>query len=469
MANISLTAILAVAVLVAVCGAQQTKESLSDTIGADGQGKRLLALLDSYSMRETHSSFIKQLRDRGFTVTLKAADDADLALTKYSEHLYDHLLLLCPNVVEFGGNMSTKSVVDFIDAGGNVLVAGSSEMSEPIREIAAECGIEYGDEKTQVIDQFNVASKDTGAGTLLVVPVTNLIRNKQIAGEIMQKVANNKKQSPFLYRGVGMTSDAENPLVIDVLTATNTAYSYDPESVMNEYPHSIGKATLLVAGLQARNNARVIFTGSVEMFSNEFFESPVQTVKAGSGLASAGDFYEKSGNEDLAKSLTQWVFKERGVLRVVEVNHHLVGETRSPVAYTIKENIFYSVDIEEMVDGKWTPFVAQDVQLEFVRLDPFIRTKLAKSKNNKVFQVEFMCPDVYGVFKFLVDYQRLGYTNLFSSTQVSVRPLEHTQYERFISQAYPYYASAFSMMFAVFAFSFIQLYHSDEPTASKAN
>lgn len=41
-------------------------------------------------------------------------------------------------------------------------------------------------------------------------------------------------------------------------------------------------------------------------------------------------------------------------------------------------------------------------------------------------------------------------------------PLEHTQYERFISSAYPYYASAFSMMFGVFIFSFVFLHYRED-------
>lgn len=93
---------------------------------------------------------------------------------------------------------------------------------------------------------------------------------------------------------------------------------------------------------------------------------------------------------------------------------------------------------------------------------------------------------MYGVFQFKVDYNRLGYTHLYSSTQVSqgvpcfwpgilrcprhqglppcpviqvsVRPLQHTQYERFIPSAYPYYASAFSMMAGLFIFSIVFLH-----------
>jgi len=189
-------------------------------------------------------------------------------------------------------------------------------------------------------------------------------------------------------------------------------------------------------------------------FSNDFFESSVQRAAANSKR------FDKSGNEELAKGLSQWVFKETGVIRVVNVDHHKVGELKPPVAYTIKQDIVYSIKIEEVINGKWVPFRATDVQFEFVRLDPFVRTTLTNSNGN--FNVQFKIPDVYGIFKFVVDYNRVGYTHLFSTTQVSVRPLEHTQYERFIPAAFPYYASAFSMMIGVFLFTFIQLYHHDE-------
>ncbi len=210
----------------------------------------------------------------------------------------------------------------------------------------------------------------------------------------------------------------------------------------------------MISALQARNNARVLFTGSLDFFSNDFFESSVQK-----SIGSNNKRFDRSGNEELSTSLTQWVFKEKGVLRVNGVKHHKVGLTQPPNAYTIKENIIYSINIQEVVNGKWQPYQGTDVQLEFIRLDPFVRTTL--KNNNGNFQVQFQIPDVYGIFKFNVQYNRIGYTNLFSSTQVSVRPLQHTEYDRFIPAAFPYYASAFSMMISVFLFSFIQLYHHD--------
>lgn len=47
----------------------------------------------------------------------------------------------------------------------------------------------------------------------------------------------------------------------------------------------------------------------------------------------------KSGNQALSDSLTSWVFKEEGVLRVGKVVHHKAGEKEPPQYYTITENM----------------------------------------------------------------------------------------------------------------------------------
>lgn len=38
----------------------------------------------------------------------------------------------------------------------------------------------------------------------------------------------------------------------------------------------------------------------------------------------------------------------------------------------------YSIVIEMLSGGKWVPFNGDDIQLEFVRIDPFVRTYLKK-------------------------------------------------------------------------------------------
>ena len=42
-----------------------------------------------------------------------------------------------------------------------------------------------------------------------------------------------------------------------------------------QFPHAVGKSTVLIAALQARNNARVVFSGSLDFFSDKFFTSAV--------------------------------------------------------------------------------------------------------------------------------------------------------------------------------------------------
>jgi len=409
--------------------------------------KRTLVLIDNANTKETHSIFFGSLKDKGYELMYRTADDPSLALVKYGEFLYDNLIIFSPSVEEFGGSLNVRAITDFIDGGGNVLVAGSSAIGDPLRELGSECGVEFDEEKTAVIDHINHDVSDLDQHTLIVADPSRVIKAATVAGKTLT--------SPLLFKGVGMTADADNPLVLEVLTASSTAYSYYPDAKISEYPHAVGKSTLLIAALQARNNARVVFSGSIDFFSDQYFQQSVQSSRAGSKQ------HAKSGNQDLAMALADWVFKQRGVLRVSEVKHHKLGESSPPAAYTIEDNVFYSIKIEELVKGQWQSFRASDVQMEFFRIDPFIRTTLNRTRGG-LFTAQFKLPDVYGVFQFKVEYNRIGYTYLSSKTQVSVRPKQHTQYERFIPSAYPYYASAFSMMIGLFVFTIVFLHHREE-------
>merc|ERR1712142_1210930 len=417
------------------------------------RGKRVLILLDNLAIKETHSIYFKSLHDQGYGLTFKVADDPSIVLKKYGEYLFDHLVLFCPSVEEFGGGLSVELVTEFIDDGGNLLVAGSSLTGDILRELASESGFEADEEGTFVIDHLNFDVKDEGKHTLVAADPEHLIKAPAIVG-------NSNTGAPFLYQGTGLIADQSNPLVVEILTASSSAYCHDTEKPVTQYPHATGKNTLLIAGLQARNNARVVFSGSLDFFSDAFFTSGVEKAVAG------GKKHPKSGNQALAASLSQWCFKQSGVLRVTDVNHHLAGEKAPPASgtYTINDHVVYTIGIEELKDGKWVPFGADDVQMEFVRIDPFVRMTLA-NKNGK-FVGKFQIPDVYGVYQFKVDYMRTGMTRLYSTTQYSVRPLRHDQYERFIPSAYPYYASSFSMMAGVFLFSIVFL-HYREDTKSK--
>ena len=317
---------------------------------ATPEGKRVLALLDNMAIKETHSIFFKSIIDAGFGITFKLADDPSIVLKKYGEFIFDHLILFSPSVEEFGGTLTVEGITEFIDRGGNVLVAGNSQTGDILREIASECGFEADEEGTSVIDHLNYdANKDEGKHTLVVADAENLIKAPTVVGK--------SNSNPILYRGTGLIADRDNPLVMEILRASSSAYSHNPDEPITEYPHATGKNTLLIAGLQARNNARVIFSGSLDFFSDDFFTSSVEK-------ALGGKKSDKSGNKDLALSLSMWCFKQSGVLRVKNVNHHLVGEKAPPpLPYTIKEDVVYTIEIEEFKNGKWGPYDANDVQV----------------------------------------------------------------------------------------------------------
>ncbi|CAH0406696.1 unnamed protein product [Chilo suppressalis] len=412
-----------------------------------------LVLVDNLNVRETHSQFFKSLQDRGYTLTYKLADDANLVLAKYGQYLYKNLIIFAPSVIEFGGQIDAEAITKFIDDGGNLLMAGNSVAGDVYREIASECGFEMDEESAAVIDHFNYDANDDGEHTRIVVSPKNLINSPTIVGP--------QNLQPLLFEGTGLILDKDNNLVLPILTADSTAYSYNPKSQVKEYPHAVGRKTVLIAALQARNNARIVFSGSLFFFSDEAFNSAISKVHGDKVKSS------KSGNKDLAVHLSQWAFGERGRLRVRSVRHHRQGEKESTTTYTITDTVVYRIEIEELKNGKWQPFDANDVQLEFVRIDPFIRTTL-KRQPNGAYEAVFKVPDVWGVYQFKIDYDRVGYTRLYHSTQVSVRPLQHTQYERFIPSAYPYYVSAFSMMVGVFLFSFVFLYYKEDTPKTKS-
>lgn len=186
--------------------------------------------------------------DRGHHLTFKIADESGLHLSKYGEYLYDNLIIFAPAVEEFGGSLNVDTITQFIDEGGNVLVAGSSITGDVLRELASECGFEVflncvcdssldtyilidftqiDEEGAFVIDHLNYDVTDEGQHTKIVVPSTNLIDAPVIVGNV-------NKNQPLLYQGTGILADPENPLVLPLLTADSSAYSYIPEQTIKE-------------------------------------------------------------------------------------------------------------------------------------------------------------------------------------------------------------------------------------------
>jgi len=395
---------------------------------------KILVLTERPDVKVTHSKFFATLAENSQDdLVFKAADDQSLEVIKYGVNIYRSIVIMAPSIDDFGGKVNPTSLLEFVDNGGTIFAATDTTVGEVLRELAAEVGVEIDEAGTKVIDHTSFDEvHDDGSHTTIKINPNQIIDAPKLVGS---------KSGPISFDGVGMKLDPTNKRVFPIAVGSKFSYSWYPADAINEYPLAIGEELVLVAGLQARNNARIVIAGSYAMFSDKFQAN-------------------NAAQADFVKSVLLWATKNAGVLRHANMKHFRVGESDTPSFYTIEETIRFETQIEELVAGEWVPFDQSDVQVDYHRLDPFVRRTLNNEKG--LFSTEFKLPDTYGVFQFRVNYERLEYTTIEIEAQLSVRPLRHDQYERFISSAYPYYFSSFSMMAGVSLLSFVVLYHGDE-------
>jgi hypothetical protein len=58
--------------------------------------------------------------------------------------------------------------------------------------------------------------------------------------------------------------DRENPLPLEILSAPPSVYSHNPDEPIIAHPRATSKNTVLIADLQTRNNAGVIFSTAID-------------------------------------------------------------------------------------------------------------------------------------------------------------------------------------------------------------
>lgn len=89
------------------------------------------------------------------------------------------------------------------------------------------------------------------------------------------------------------------------------------------------------------------------------------------------DNLESSSNFKFCKELTNWVFQESGVLRATNLRHHKKGEQctsddcANPENYQLEDNVEFYIELEQKTEGVWAPYIADDVQLQFIMLEPY--------------------------------------------------------------------------------------------------
>lgn len=328
--------------------------------------------------------------------------------------------------------LNNIGLIKYISEGGNLLVAVNEQASETVRSLANEFDIEFDPKGTKVLDK----EEDGLILTKQIIAPTTIIDKKQL---------NEGRGNGILYRGIGLLP-GKVPLLNRVLTS-------EKETVSGDHYQTKDVSTVdLVASFQTRTSSRVTFSGSLAIFSDELWDD-----------TTSKNILNKNDNEEFVYQLTQWTFQEKSVLKIVDHRHHKEDSFESLEWYRIKDQVVYVIEISEYKDGKWVPYHADDIQLELIMLDPYIRTTLKEesTKDDQHHYGRFVShlklPDVYGVFTFKVNYKRPGLTYLLAEDVVAIRPFRHNEYPRFLTAAYPYYLSVGSMILGFLVFSIVWL------------
>ena len=350
--------------------------------------------------------------------------------------------------------MAPKVLVDFINKEGNILLALSGESSTPsaLQSFLLELDIVLPSDKTSItVDHFNydtLSSSDKHDVLLLSQPLPSRPDVKNFFG--------GAGQIAFPH-AVAQTLENSSPLVNSILKAKKTAYTYNPkeDTEFVEDPFATGKQISLVSSIQARNSARFTVFGSSEALQNKWFDANVK--------GATGDKI-KTANREFAKKVTQWAFKETGVLKVGKVQHHLseITETThnksiekvgslNPTIYRIKNDVVsstypisqpllmsqtFNIELSEYTGTHYAPpvFSPDDaLQLEFTMLSPWHRLDLkpsAKTQNSTIYSTTFTTPDQHGIFSFRVNHKRPFFTSVEVKEEVTVRHFAHDEYPR---------------------------------------
>ncbi len=245
-------------------------------------------------------------------------------------------------LIGYGPSLTPKILLDYVNAGGNVLLGLSSESGTPsaIASLLLEFDISLPTEKTSVVvDHFNydaVSAAETHDVLLLDRP-----------GPLRPDAVNFFGGDGLIAvpRAVGQTLGNTSPLIAPILKAPTTAYAYDPKEAVDsvEDPFATGSQLALISAMQARNSARFTVLGSLEMLQDKWF---------GASVKSAPGKNDKSKNQEFARQLTEWTFKEVGVLKVLGVRHQEII-TASKAACSTCKPVSNTTEVAE--SGEYNP------------------------------------------------------------------------------------------------------------------
>ncbi|KAJ5070540.1 dolichyl-diphosphooligosaccharide--protein glycosyltransferase 48 kda subunit [Anaeramoeba ignava] len=407
------------------------------------ENSKTLVLLDDLSEKYLFSNFFNFLEENGYELDFHTPNDPSLSFKKFGKFTYNQLIIFSPRFEE--PTIEVSTIVDFIDDGHDVIIGLSSESSDELNNLANQCGIQLDGEGTAVIDHFSFHEPLDKS-----MHHTTIIAKDFIDSKVMLGKYDPKEMAPVIFKGIGMKINQESNLLFKVLTGSPSSYSfYIDESIEDEELFTVGTKTSLVLALQTRKGSRVLFSGSREMFSDEFFDSNIGS--------------QKSGNQIFCQEISLWTFRERGYIQVKEFTHHKLGEAEPQKFYVVLETMETYISLVEWNGNEWVSFEPNDLQLEFIMLDPYVRTTMKFDEKLQLFSTSFQVPNRHGIYKLLVEYQRVGYNLIHQEEILPVTPYADQSAHQFLTCSLPYYSGSISMLVGFLLFSLLLLYYKVDP------
>lgn len=347
--------------------------------------------------------------------------------------------------------MKSNILLEYFNAGGNILaITNESSSPESLFEFFKEFEINISPRGYRAIDHFEFSKTKSSARH----DVLELSKSEEFVTKNVVSAPSADK--PLLYTGGGAYL-GNNPQIVPILRGSQTSYVYDnsDDSLTLTTPWASGSQSYFAAGFQGLNNARAVWVGGDSILKNEYIDD------------------ESIYNAEFAEEVTKWVFQEKSVIKSSFVHHEPAdNNTQSFSSYTsgfslykVNQEVRYTIGFQQWVGEEWVPFVTDDIQVEFVMLDPYYRLTLGEpievdSELGAIYSITFKIPDQYGIFTFKTNYQRPGLSNVENKNVVTVRHTANDEWPRSweITNSWIYLSSFVIVVFAWGLFVIFYLY-----------
>ncbi|KAA1126428.1 oligosaccharyl transferase glycoprotein complex, beta subunit [Puccinia graminis f. sp. tritici] len=116
----------------------------------------------------------------------------------------------------FPADLSPQALVQFLEDGGTILLAGSTNLSEYWRDFGQDFDVDFDDQASLVVVNFHHLDHDP------LTTYTSIETNLLIEDQIVIPPSLRSTNIPVLFRGIGHAV-GKNPLVMSVLRASPLA------------------------------------------------------------------------------------------------------------------------------------------------------------------------------------------------------------------------------------------------------